>query len=241
MVPAVASVTPDNQILFAKVLLLGAAESGKSTLCRHIRLLYGEPLGEDEILHLRHNIRTSCLEYLTKMLSDCIDQNKIPAEHQEACKEFLEQSKSNCNRDRQFLDKSVAIWRNSSLQRYILEMKTQQHFATTTSGDSDDAVPSKVNVKKNQGKLHSDHPAHHFLPSFARIMSEGYYPISDDILSLRIPTTGKAKAVKCYLSTNRAKKHRNIYRFSLPEIFITTPSSNIHIHFRYCGNDAYSG
>lgn len=191
MVPAVASTRTDSQILVAKVLVVGAAGAGKSTICRHIRSLYGKRLGKDEIVHLKCNIRTFCLEHLTNFLSDCMEQNKITSEHQQACEEFLEQSKRNCNQDRQFLDKSVAIWRNSSLQNYILDIKTQQHLLTKTSCEPDEAVPSKVNVNKNQNMLHSGHPARHFLPSFDRIMSEGYYPTSDDILSLHIPTKGK--------------------------------------------------
>ena len=102
--------------MVAKVLLLGAAESGKSTLCRHIRLLYGKGFGDDEILHFKLNIRTSCLEHLVKILSLCMEENKVASEHRNACADFLEQFKSNGNKDRQFLDKLVAIWRNSTLQ-----------------------------------------------------------------------------------------------------------------------------
>ena len=120
-----------------------------------------------------------------------MEENKVASEHRNACADFLEQFKSNGNKDRQFLDKLVAIWRNSTLQECILGMKEQRHFLTTSSRTSDETAPSGTDVEKNQNKLHSDHPAHHFLPSFARIMSEGYSPTSDDILSLRIPTTGK--------------------------------------------------
>ena len=142
-------------------------------------------------MHFKHNIRTSCLENLTKLLSACIDENKITSEHLHACKEFLDESKSNCNKDRQFLDKSVAIWRNSTLQNYILEMTPQHYFSTEVSYASQETLPSASNVNKSQSKLHSDHPAYHLLPSFSRIMSKGYYPTLDDILSIRIPTTGK--------------------------------------------------
>ena len=41
-----------------------------------------------------------------------------------------------------------------------------------------------------QQRLYSDNPAVHFLPSFSRIMAEGYCPTLMDILSLRVATTG---------------------------------------------------
>ena len=160
-------------------------------MCRHIRLLYGKPLAEEEVTHFKHNIRTSCLESLTKILSECMDEHKITSEHLQACKEFLDESKSNCNRDRNYLDKAVAIWRNSTLQNYILEMTPQHYFSTEVSSASQEGFHSPARVNKNQCKLNSDHPAYHLLPSFSRIMSKGYYPTLDDILSIRIPTTGK--------------------------------------------------
>ena len=51
-------------------------------------------------------------------------------------------------------------------------------------------------AKQKQQNIHSDNPAFQFLPAYERIMVKGYYPTLLDILSLRIPTTGRA------LSTN---------------------------------------
>ena len=44
--------------------------------------------------------------------------------------------------------------------------------------------------------IYSDNPAKHFLKCFDRIMSEGYVPSLDDILNLRVPTTGTSYIVR---------------------------------------------
>ena len=75
---------------------------------------------------------------------------------------------------RTYLNKSVNIWRNSSLQKFMLASVHPM------------GIPSIISAKR----LHADNPASHFLPSFSRIMAKGYSPTSEDILSVRIPTSG---------------------------------------------------
>ena len=55
-----------------KVLLLGAAESGKSTLVRQIRLIHGQTFNHEEILRYKNNIRSSCLEFFALLVSSCL-------------------------------------------------------------------------------------------------------------------------------------------------------------------------
>ena len=115
----------------------------------------------------------------------------ITPEHLQDCNQFLEHCKGDCHKDRRLLDESIVIWRNTALQNYILEMKPQLHLLPKASCTPEEAIPSIAPVNTNPNKLNSDNPAHHLLPSFARIMEAGYYPTVDDILSLRVPTTGK--------------------------------------------------
>ena len=120
-----------------------------------------------------------------------MDQIKISTEDLKFCNEFLEHAKFNYYLDRHFLDKSIVIWRSTTIQNHILEITTHHHLSTHTSCTPDESFSSTVNTIKLPKKLHSDHPAHHFLPSFSRIMSDGYRPSLDDILCLHIHTTGK--------------------------------------------------
>ena len=76
------------------------------------------------------------------------------------------------------MDQAVAIWRNSSLQKYIL--------ATMS--------PIGMPLISAPKMVHSDNPANHFLPSFSRIMAKGYNPTLEDILCVRIPTTGMMRS-----------------------------------------------
>ena len=55
-------------------------------------------------------------------------------------------------------------------------------------------VPEAIIIdayEERSTRYNLDDPAYHFLPSVDRIMSEGYQPTLSDILSIRIPTTGK--------------------------------------------------
>ena len=74
-----------------------------------------------------------------------------------------------------------------------MDEKPHLHILPKESGKQPDDgdVPFIADVSTHPKKVYSDHPAHHLLPSFARIMEAGYYPTMDDILSLRVPTTGK--------------------------------------------------
>ena len=155
---------------------MGAAESGKSTICRHIRQLHGEQFNDAEIVHFKHNIRKSCLEHFISITSDFLQDETPSHSHEQQFVQFLEEYKKKSEVDRQFLEEAVTIWRIASFQKYILAMTTTKECEI-----------SRGRVLK---KLHSDNPGNHFLRHFDRIMSEGYCPKLEDILSLRIPTTG---------------------------------------------------
>ena len=160
----------------SKVLILGTAESGKSTICRHIRRIHGDQFTSEEIRFFKHHIRASSLELFASVLQDFIDlSTNEPLNTQ--LQEYLQEYKTTTNYayTRNFIEKAVFIWRVYSIQKYIVEI-------INTPGNISRLVLPK--------KVHSDNPANHFLPSFSRIMRKGYNPILEDILSVRIPTTG---------------------------------------------------
>ena len=179
----------------AKVLLLGAGESGKSTIARHMRHLHGQKFEETEMIHFKQNIRASCVQEFINVTSVLLSDKSLSSNDQKQCVELIKEHKNNLpNVDRQFLDRAIKIWQLSSMQEYILKITTH-HLLTDNEDklDQEDSLDDIVSVgtKRNVAvRLHSDNPANHFLQSFDRIMAEGYCPNLEDILSLRIPTTG---------------------------------------------------
>ena len=160
----------------AKVLFLGAAESGKSTLCRQIRILHGYRFSDEEIRHFKHYIRFSCLEHLITIIKGYLDDTEYQGTHgYKDMVEFLEQYKGKKDFERSYLNKAITIWRISALQKFMLASVRPM------------GIPSIVPPKR----LHADNPASHFLPSLSRILAKGYNPTTEDILSVRIPTSGK--------------------------------------------------
>ena len=83
------------------------------------------------------------------------------------------------------MDISVSIWGNTEFQKYLLSLNLPMNNQTTDDdrffGYSFDAALSSYQ---------SDDPAYHLIPKLDVIMSAGYEPSLDDILSLRITTTG---------------------------------------------------
>lgn len=160
-------------------MFLGAAESGKSTLCRQIRILHGCKFSDEEILRFKHHIRVSCLKHFITIINDYLEdtENTAKRENEEILEFLLDYKRLEFLQEfgRTYLNKSVNIWRNSSLQKFMLASVRPM------------GIPSIISSKR----LHADNPASHFLPSLSRIMSKGYNPTLEDILSVRIPTSGE--------------------------------------------------
>ena len=121
--------------------------------------------------------------------------------------EFLQEYKSTDDDayDRIFLQKAVCLWRIYSIQKHIVEI-------ISLSGNEN---ISRLVLHK---KVHSDNPASHFLPSFSRIMYKGYNPTLEDILSVRIPTTGiRIYNFNCAMKVEMHRGSRNTMKTGLTE------------------------
>ena len=242
------------------MLLLGAAESGKSTLSRQIRTLHGNDFSEEEVLHFKHNIRVTCLELLAKHLNEYLDgssQVSISDDQQNKYSQFLRLVGTPIFQgtvNRKLLDLSIDVWNNSGLQNYIskklgckvprphgkesadvkgdftgsggvsqgrtkdgklvhaaskanigtIPEHQDKHGSNGGDGSGNDyrdheEISVTTETRQEQQCQNSDDPAIHFLPAFSRIMDEGYCPTLQDILSLRIPTTGTVTKHNYYL------------------------------------------
>ena len=178
----------------AKVLLLGAAESGKSTLLRQIRLIHGHSFSSDEMLQFKHNIRSSCLEYFALLVSETVPIQQTTSEWKELCAKFLNRLAANRVLNRELLDAAITLWRDSIVQEYLVEIDSKKHTQETQNTGPSSSEGAYGRNKKL--RFYLDDPAYHFLPSLDRILSRGYYPTPSDILTLRYPTTGNHATLK---------------------------------------------
>ena len=167
---------------------MGTAESGKSTLCRHMRQLYGDQFDDKEVLQFKCEIQRSCLQYFKTIVHEMLETDKISVTNKDRCEHFVKQFENlkYLNREPDYeefcLESVMSLWNILSVQQFIKEK---------TGGSYVDHHENKGNIAVIcQDKMHSDNPAIHFLSSFERILSKDYVPSLEDILNLRSPTKG---------------------------------------------------
>ena len=159
-----------------------------------MRQLHGEKFGDAEMLHFKQTIRASCIEHFINILSDVLEYKPLLAKDRDKCTLLLEQYKEKPNIDRNFLDSAVKMWQIRTVQEYISEITSLDSFSASINDEGlPEDVDSKVSRAKSVQKLHSDNPANHFLRYFDKILAEGYTPRLEDILNLRIATTGNTQ------------------------------------------------
>ena len=172
----------------ATVLILGTAESGKSTLCRHMRQLYGNQFDDNELLQFKSEIQSSCLQYFKTILVDLLKEERTCGAHKDRCENFIEEYEKIGPAYHKFCPEMVmSIWSILSVQQFIFE-KTNKSNLRHLVKKEEKLEKSTLNVLQN---MYSDNPAIHFLTSFDRIMLKEYVPSLEDILNLRSPTKGK--------------------------------------------------
>ena len=171
-----------------KILLLGTSGSGKTTLGRQIRMLYGDPFGQQEMLHFKHMIRATCLEDFSNILVEYMALRTPTSEWTRDCVFFLKKMRTRLV-DRCLMDLSMSLWKDIGVQKYLselnLKMKLTSNKENTTSVHWTDSPEEKTT------RYQSDDPGYHFLPRLDKIMSHGYQPTLTEILSIRMTTTGK--------------------------------------------------
>ena len=170
--------------------MLGAAESGKSTICRHVRGIHGDHFSEEEILYFKRHIRVSSLYIFVNIIKGFLQDNMEETLSHHLCVEFLEEYRSRSSNEygREFLETAVHLWRFYSIQKYMLKIINPP-------------VDGNVSGFVMPTRTYSDNPSTQFLPSFSRIMGKGYKPTLDDILTVRIPTIGKNYFIRFIIVT----------------------------------------
>ena len=178
----------DGSAKVVKVLLLGAAESGKSTIVRQIRIIHEQNFNNEETLRYKHNIRSSCLEFFALLVSEYLPIQSATSEWKTLCNKFLERLTENKILDRELFDTAITLWQDSIVQEYLIDLDSENKVRSPRKNTPS---PTIGETEEKHLRFYLDDPEYHFLPSLERIMSSGYCPTSSDILSLRSPTTGK--------------------------------------------------
>ena len=178
---------------------MGTSEAGKTTLCRHMRQLEGAPFEEGEVAHFKERIQAATLGYFTSMLSDLTryDRNIVSlptrTSYKQRCLSFLEEYHAQYVPLGNLMELALAIWHIPFVQRYISDVLTHQSVAETEEAGCTEHNSSRIPQYRLPKKIYSDHPACHFVRCFERIMTVEYKPTFEDILTLRLPTTGASE------------------------------------------------
>ena len=109
----------ESKIRTAKILILGTADAGKSTLIRHMRKLHGREFESLEMERFKKVIRLSCIEYLVTIVNKFLKDEQTTKSYHGACENFLEHYRSISDPDNEFIDKALNIWSVAALQSYI--------------------------------------------------------------------------------------------------------------------------
>ena len=149
-----------------KILLLGASESGKSTVMKQMQIIHDGNLDVEECQKYRQEVCSNTLESIFSILQAMSDL-KIGFEDTERAidqKRLQEITKGRTNKELTMeLGKIIArLWNDGGVQLCFTRSREYQ------LGDS----------------------ASHFMKHIGRICKPNYIPTQDDILRIQVPTTG---------------------------------------------------
>ena len=177
-----------------KILLLGTSDSGKTTFSRQVRVLHGQPFSETEMKNFKKIVRSLCLEELSNILVEYIATTKVTTELAEKSIDFINRIRRGFVA-RSTIDSALSIWKDMGIDFEKFEslmkikfihtrIKADQYLEENIISEAREIVPSNLFYQ-------SDDPGYHLLPKFDEIMSPGYEPTLEDLLSIRIRTSGK--------------------------------------------------
>ena len=178
-----------------KILLLGTSDSGKTTFSRQVRVLHGQPFSETEMKNFKKIVRSLCLEELSNILVEYIASQKVSTELAEISIEFINRIRRGFV-GRSTIECAITIWEHLRIDfekfqslmkiRFICDRPNNVQSVKAMANLED---PQTVSINQ---QYQSDDPGYYLLPKFNEIMSHGYEPTLDDLLSIRVRTSGKS-------------------------------------------------
>lgn len=151
-----------------KILVLGAGESGKSTLVKQMKIIHGDGYSDDELKDFRVSILENIRDSISN-ISNAMSTLEIAYENEE-----------NAKLAELFSDQDVST---------IVEIEDfTPEMAEAASKLWADAGIQAAYARRNE--FHLVDSCGYFLEDLARITKEGYQPSQDDALRVRVRTTG---------------------------------------------------
>jgi len=146
-----------------KLLLLGAGESGKSTIAKQMKIIHLDGFDEDELEQFKPIIKSNVIECMKVLVQAAQDMDAPVAGDQSAVAEKY----ANANAMDMVLDPDMAaeiheLWKDPAIQK----------------------------AYENRSKFQLPDSASHVLENAVRISQPDYVPATDDILRCRARTTG---------------------------------------------------
>jgi len=173
-----------------KVLLLGAGEGGKSTILKQMKILHIQGFGEEEIEQYKMIIYSYLLDNMKIILESLADhQLALPAEleqHKKTICSFCEKHRSfdlDCIKE-DIAEAITSLWGSEEIQTCVSSPNHHQ---------LDDSVP-------------------YFFNSLSRILSPEYVPSQDDLIRVRVRTTG---IVEVNFTVKEKRKHLHFQMFDV--------------------------
>ena len=174
---------------------MGASDSGKTTFGRQVRVLHGLPFSDLEKTNFKKIVRSICLEELSDILVEYIATQRVTTELTEKAISFINRIRRG-SVDRPTMDTAISVWEDMGVTfevfQSLMKINFTQDFLEQDQKHLED-IQKKKDLSiftKSSLQYQSDDPAYHFLPKFRQIMSPGYESSLDDILSIRVRTTG---------------------------------------------------
>ena len=149
------------------MLVLGAANTGKSTLIRNIRMNHDHDFNEEETKMITQSIRLMTLSALSTLASNIIDKASKDLRHDIFSLTSRISAESCYCADPQLLSRGLRISRDPLIQDLMASKSCKMTFYEYRS----------------------------LLSNVEAILSQDYVPSNDDILASRIPTTGITETV----------------------------------------------
>lgn len=163
-----------------KLLLLGAGESGKSTLFKQMITLYGKGYSEEDrkgYTHIVYNNTISAMKILVKYSDDLAEDldSRCRPEAEEA-KKYIAECKPETEIDKIVADHVQTLWKDAGIQ----------------------------NTFENRASFQLPDSANYFFDRVEEIAKDDYLPSQQDILRSRVRTTGIVET-EFIIESNRFK------------------------------------
>jgi GTPase SAR1 family protein len=156
-----------------KILLLGAGDSGKSTLFKQMKAIYGDGINEEERKSWRAAVHTMVIESMQKLLAATTnfpesEGTRVPEELHEASESIAALTESDTLLTPEIADNIRTLWNHPAVQK-TFELRNDPQFRITLP-DSCRYYMERLQEQK--------------------LEDEEYIPTQQDVLRSRVRTTG---------------------------------------------------